>query len=219
MKIHDEPPPRTALLTAGRRIHEGRFADAIATLEGIDPLPSAVEPTRLRYLAIAHTHMGDPERALELLDRAADLAAGDGTADDRAWIASARANAHMAAGAPERAVGVLRDAVADLDQRAVADTVLRFRLLSALGHAQATQGDGAAALATLERSLELSDAFVDAGSRASRYAELADAEYRSGNAESADYYSRKSVYVREDMRMLEEIRTARAAAARLRAAR
>lgn len=207
---------RIALLTAGLLIHEGRGVEAIAILEGTGKLAPAVESTRLRYLALAHTQQRRPAAAIELLDDAQTIAAQHGTADDHVWITSARAGAHLQAGAPAEAARLLEEAVTLCEQGAVVDTVLHFRLLADLGEARAQAGETAAALEALDRSITMSQPYADAVSRATQYAALAEAQLAAGRTESADYYSRKSVYLREDLRMEEGMTRARTAAAELR---
>lgn len=206
------------MLTAGRLIHEGRSKEAIAILERTGVLPPAPEVTRLRYMAIAQTQRDRPEFALELLDQAEAIAAEVGDAVDHAWIAFARAGAHRKAGSPAEAVRVLEAAVATFEQGSVVDAVLHFRLVADLGQALAEAGRSGEALVALDRSLERSEPYVESSSRASGYWALAEAQQANGNDVGAEYYRRKSVYLREDIRMLDGIAIARATAAELRGA-
>src|SRR3954464_15200586 len=64
-------PPQYTLLEARRLVEQGKRADAVSLLEGLEEgLSPQDQLVRLRYLAIAYNLMGEPKQAFPLIERA-----------------------------------------------------------------------------------------------------------------------------------------------------
>src|ERR671935_3133194 len=104
--------PQYTLLEARRLAEQGRAAEAIPLLEGLeDGLTAADQLVRLRYLAIAYNGVGRPKQAFPIIERAQRMADLLGNMEEQVRIKAVLANAQQKTYAYDEAIRLLKECI------------------------------------------------------------------------------------------------------------
>jgi transcriptional regulator with XRE-family HTH domain len=198
--------PQYQLLEARSYIEQGRAAEAVPLLEGLEEgLGASDQLVRLRYLAIGYNVMGQPKQAFPLIERAQRMAELLEDAEEQVRVSAVLANAYWKTYAYEEALRLLRDIVAACDNGILNDPAFHFRRLVDLALVLTNLRQPKQALAAYERAITLADKFADRPMLGSLYAGLAKTYQDQGDLEAAIVYNQKSLQIFEELALFDQV--------------
>ena len=198
--------PQYSLLEARSLIEQGRAAEGISLLEGLEEgLSPQGQLVRLRYLAVAYNAMNEPKQAFPLIERAQRMAELLGDKGEQIRVKSALSAAYARTYAYEEAARALRECIQACEDGILNDPAFHFRRLVDLALIQTNLHQSKPALATYERALEISSQFNDRPSLAHLYAGMAKTYHDSGEIEAAIVYNQRSLQVYEELGLIDEV--------------
>ena len=198
--------PQYTLLEARRLVEQGRAAEAISLLEGLEEgITPQDQLVRLRYLAMAYNATGEPKQAFPLIERAQRMAELLSDQGEQVRVKAVLAAAYTRTFAFEEAARVLRDCIQACEDGTLNDPAFHFRRLVDLALTQTNLRQTKPALATYERALEISGQFDDRPSLAHLYTGMAKAYHDGGDVEAAIVYNQRSLQVYEELGLIDQV--------------
>ena len=198
--------PQFDLVEARSLIEQGRIADALPILEGLeDGLNAADQLVRLRYLAAAYNGTGQPKQAFPVIERAQRMAELLDNHEEQFRVKSLLANSYARTYAYEDSIRLLRECVLACENGVVRDETFYFRRLVELAVALTNNRQPKQAFPLYERAIELSEKFSDRQTIAGLYAGIAKSYQNDGDLEAAIRYNAKSLQVYEELGLLDQI--------------
>ena len=153
--------PQYTLLEARRLVEQGRAAEAISLLEGLEEgLTPQDQLIRLRYLAMAYNATGQPKQAFPLIERAQRMAELLGDQGEQVRVKAVLSGAYSRTYAYEECARTLRECIQACEDGTVNDPAFHFRRLVDLALTQTNLHQTKPALATYERAIEISETSI-----------------------------------------------------------
>ena len=198
--------PQYQLLEARRFIEQGKPADAIPILEGLEEgLGASDQLVRLRYLAIGYNALGQPKQAFPLIERAQRMAELLEDQEEQVRVSAVLAGSYARTYAYEEAVRLLREVVVSCENGVPNDPAFHFRRLVDLAVALTNLRQPKQALAAYERAIALAETFRDRPTLGTLYAGMAKAHQNSGDLEAAILYNQKSLQIFEELGLFDQV--------------
>jgi len=198
--------PQYDLLEARRLIEQGHAATAITILETLDEgLPPADQLVRLRYLATAHSALGQAKQAFPLIERAQRMAELLGDRAETVRVKAVLAAAYAATYAYDDAIRLYRECIQACDDGELLDPPFLFRRLADLALSLTDQRLPKQALPVFERAISLAEQFSDRAGMGGLYARLASTYRQQGDVETAIHYNRRSLQAFEELSAFDKI--------------